>query len=196
MPMQMKSTMIYPKLIHCFRKRFARKNMATVSSVIKLFRSTLTSHATIFQLNLSMWRHREVQADWRSWNLQSGSERHRHVVRFFNVPVQASTLGQLILVWNPQGPNMRRHFIIYIAFRFPDIKKCNTHFLISQNRISDIKKSFSRKLISWYQEIFFLIQKYISCYNEFWYLYKIAKRRRWIYFLISRNRIAILYQKY
>ena len=34
LPMQMKSTMTYSELISCFRNRFARKNMAVVSSGI------------------------------------------------------------------------------------------------------------------------------------------------------------------
>ena len=32
LPMQMKSTMTYSELIPCFRNRFARKNMAAISS--------------------------------------------------------------------------------------------------------------------------------------------------------------------
>ena len=40
--MQMKSTLPYSELIPCFGKRFARKNMAAVSSGIEILMSALT----------------------------------------------------------------------------------------------------------------------------------------------------------
>ena len=39
-----------------------------------------------------MWRHIDVQADWRSsWTYGRALNAIRHFVRFFNVPVQAPT---------------------------------------------------------------------------------------------------------
>ena len=49
----------------------------------------LTSQLMISQSY--MWRHIDVQAVWRSWDLRSGSQRHRYFAGFFNVPVQAPT---------------------------------------------------------------------------------------------------------
>ena len=63
----------------------------------------LTSHLTIFQSY--MWRHIDVQADWRrSWDLRSGSQRHRHFVGFFNVPVLAPTRGPTFLYGDSDTP--------------------------------------------------------------------------------------------
>ena len=44
-----------------------------------------TSHATIFQLYL--WRHKCAGGLKKKLYLRSGSQRHRHFVGFFNVPV-------------------------------------------------------------------------------------------------------------
>ena len=51
-----------------------------------------TSHMqpTIFQS--CMWRHR-CEGGLKKLHLRSGSQRHRHFVGFFNVPVQAPTRG-------------------------------------------------------------------------------------------------------
>ena len=67
----------------------------------------LTSKSMIFQSY--MWRHIDVQADWRrKFDLQSGSKRHRHFVGFFNVPVKGTTrwrYGGHILDLSPPGPH-------------------------------------------------------------------------------------------
>ena len=52
-----------------------------------------TSHATIFQL-VYVTAHR-CAGGLKKLNLRSGSQRHRHFVGFFNVPVQA---------WSPGHP--------------------------------------------------------------------------------------------
>ena len=49
----------------------------------------LTSHATIFQLYL--WRHIDVHADLKKFDLRSGSQRHRHFVGFFSLMLRART---------------------------------------------------------------------------------------------------------
>ena len=64
-----------------------------------------TSYATIFQLY--MWRHTDVQMDWRSW-AYSRLPHHRHYVGFFNVPVQAPTRGQLFYVYSEKSPHFNR----------------------------------------------------------------------------------------
>ena len=46
-----------------------------------------TSHATIFQLYTCMWRHRCASGLKKKLYIRSGSQRHRHFVGFFNVPV-------------------------------------------------------------------------------------------------------------
>ena len=48
--MQMNSTMTYSDLIPCFRKRFARENMAVVSSGIQLFMSALNHRFSTSQM--------------------------------------------------------------------------------------------------------------------------------------------------
>ena len=50
----------------------------------------LTSHATIFQLY--MWRHIDVQTEWRRSLTYGRAPIARHFVGFFNVPVQALTV--------------------------------------------------------------------------------------------------------
>ena len=57
----------------------------------------LMLHATIFQSY--MWRHIDVQADWGKCLTygRRGSERHRHFVGFFNVPVQVPTRATLFI---------------------------------------------------------------------------------------------------
>ena len=97
-----------------------------------------------------MWRHIDVQADWRKFglvcsccfsevrwiwslsvifndisviyvtahrcavglkkklNLRSGSRRHRHFVRFFNVPVQAPTRDPPFYGYSEKPPHLRR----------------------------------------------------------------------------------------
>ena len=58
-----------------------------------------TSHSMIFQLY--MWRHRCADGPKKKLYLRSGSQRHRHFVGFFNMPVQAPTRGHpfLRLFW-------------------------------------------------------------------------------------------------
>ena len=53
-----------------------------------------------------MWRHKGVQADWR---IRSGSQCHRHFVRFFNVSVQATTRDQPFYTVNPTQGIRRTH---------------------------------------------------------------------------------------
>ena len=54
-----------------------------------------TSHATIFQLY--MWRHR-CAGGLKKLYLRSGSQRHRHFVGFFNVPV-VHRHGTTLFIW-------------------------------------------------------------------------------------------------
>ena len=56
-----------------------------------------------------MWRHTtDVQADWRKrLNLRSGSQRHRHFIGFFNVPVQAPTRAHPIYGYSEKPPFSR-----------------------------------------------------------------------------------------
>ena len=51
-----------------------------------------------------MWRHIDVQADWRSWTYGPGSQRHRHFVGFFNVPVPSTDTGPTFLYGDSDTP--------------------------------------------------------------------------------------------
>ena len=52
-----------------------------------------------------MWRHIDVQAGLKKkLDLRSGSERHRHFVGFFNVPVLAPTRDQPFYTVIPDTP--------------------------------------------------------------------------------------------
>ena len=54
-----------------------------------------TSHATVFQSY--MWRHRCAGGLKKKLYLRSGSQRHRHFVGFFNVPVLHHMIQKLCL---------------------------------------------------------------------------------------------------
>ena len=68
----------------------------------------LTSHSTIFQLHVYMWRHRCAGELKKKLDLQSGSQCHRHFVGFFNVPVQAPTRGQHSNGYSKKPPHFSR----------------------------------------------------------------------------------------
>ena len=81
----------------------------------------LTLHATMFQLY--MWRHICAGGLKKKLDLRSGSQRHRHFVGFFNVPVQVPTnfftvipRNRLILVafHDAHGDSIRRRLSNYI----------------------------------------------------------------------------------
>ena len=50
----------------------------------------------------------DVQADWRRSCTQSGAQRHRHFVGFFDVPVQAPTRGQPFNGYSEKPPHFSR----------------------------------------------------------------------------------------
>ena len=62
---------------------YAYMYVMSVSELVRLVAKT--SHATIFQSY--MWRHIDMQGGLKKLYLRSGSQRHRHFVGFFNVPV-------------------------------------------------------------------------------------------------------------
>ena len=60
-------------------------------------------------LSLYMWWHIDVQADWRrSWTYGRAPKRHRHVVGFFNVPIQAPTHDQPFYGYSKKPPHFSR----------------------------------------------------------------------------------------
>ena len=62
----------------------------------------LTSQSTIFQSY--MWRYIDVQVDWiKKLYLKAGSQRHIHLVGFFNVPVEAPARGHPFYVVIPRN---------------------------------------------------------------------------------------------
>ena len=63
-----------------------------------------TSHATIFQLY--MLRHRCASELKKNLCLQSGYQRHRHFVGFFNVPIQAPTRGHSFYSYSEKLPHL------------------------------------------------------------------------------------------
>ena len=70
----------------------------------------LTSQSTIFESY--MWRHTDVQADWRrKFDIRSGSQRRRHFVWFINVPVQARTRGHPLFII------LTRFLVVYLHVR-------------------------------------------------------------------------------
>ena len=62
-----------------------------------------SSHSTIFQL--CMRRHR-CAGGLKKLDLWSGSQRHRHYVGFFNVPVQAPTRGHPFYAYSENPPHL------------------------------------------------------------------------------------------
>ena len=67
----------------------------------------LTTLSTIFQLN--MWRH--IYVDCRLTEEVGptvGLQRHRHLVGFFNLPVQAPTRGQRLYSYSEKPPHFSR----------------------------------------------------------------------------------------
>ena len=74
------------------------------------------SHATISQY---MWQHR--CAGGLKLYLRSGSQRHRHFVGFFNVPVQAPTRGQLFYRYSEKSP----HLVAF--YETPGIRRTYSH---------------------------------------------------------------------
>ena len=93
----------------------------------------LMSHSTLFQLYTSMWRHIDVQADWRSWTYTVGLPRQRHFGVFFNVPVPAPTRGYPFYGYSKKPPNLGPRSSLCTKVPYLAVKKWNRSIITESN---------------------------------------------------------------
>ena len=68
--------------------------------------SSLTSQSTIFQISVIFVTAHRCAGGLKKLDLRSGSQRHRHFIGFFKVPVQAPTRGQPFYGYFEKPPHL------------------------------------------------------------------------------------------